>query len=70
MGAMTDPFAATSTTAVGPCTQRRKILMALPGIVLHRFLVLGEAPSPDLVDRVIDQIILPAATGAHSTAAR
>jgi hypothetical protein len=38
--------------------------------VLQRFLVLGEAPSPDLVDRVIDQIILPAATGAHSTAAR
>ncbi|WP_107771552.1 TetR/AcrR family transcriptional regulator [Nocardioides sediminis] len=47
------------------------IAPALPGIVLHRFLVLGEAPSPDLVDRVIDQIILPAAistaTGADVT---
>lgn len=33
---------------------------ALPGIVLHRFFMLGEAPSPDLIDRVLDQIILPA----------
>ncbi len=35
---------------------------ALPGIVLHRLFVLGERPGPDLVARVIDQIILPAAT--------
>ena len=37
---------------------------ALPGIVLHRFFMLGEAPTPDLIDRVLDQIILPAATTA------
>jgi AcrR family transcriptional regulator len=35
---------------------------ALPGIVLHRFFMIGEPPTPGLIDRVIDQIILPAAT--------
>ena len=33
---------------------------ALAGIVLHRFFLLGEAPTPELVTSVIDQIILPA----------
>ncbi len=33
---------------------------ALPGIVLHRVFLLGDAATPDLVARVIDQIILPA----------
>ncbi|GAA4678700.1 TetR/AcrR family transcriptional regulator [Nocardioides nanhaiensis] len=33
---------------------------ALPGIVMHRGFLLGEAPSPDLITRVVDQIILPA----------
>lgn len=41
---------------------------ALPGIVLHRFFMLGEAPTPDLIDRVLDQIILPAATVASPSA--
>ena len=35
---------------------------ALAGICLHRFYVLGEPPTRELVSRVIDQIILPAAT--------
>jgi hypothetical protein len=35
---------------------------ALPGIVLHRVFLLGEEATPDLVGRVVDQIILPAAT--------
>jgi AcrR family transcriptional regulator len=35
---------------------------ALAGIVLHRFFMVGEAPTPDLITSVIDQIILPAAT--------
>lgn len=35
---------------------------ALPGIVLHRAFVMGEQPDADLITRVIDQIILPAAT--------
>ena len=34
---------------------------ALAGVVLHRVFVLGEKPDPDLITRVIDQIILPAA---------
>jgi AcrR family transcriptional regulator len=33
---------------------------ALPGIVLHRVFLLGDEATPDLVARVIDQIILPA----------
>ncbi len=37
---------------------------ALAGIVLHRFFLVGEAPTKDLVINVIDQIILPAATAA------
>jgi AcrR family transcriptional regulator len=34
---------------------------ALAGIVLHRFFLVGEPPTPELVTQVIDQIILPAA---------
>jgi len=37
---------------------------ALAGIVLHRFFLVGEAPTKELVINVIDQIILPAATAA------
>jgi AcrR family transcriptional regulator len=44
---------------------------ALAGIVLHRVFVLGEQTNEDLVTRVIDQIILPAAshprTGVQET---
>ncbi len=35
---------------------------ALAGIVLHRLFVMGETPGPTLIERVIDQIILPAVT--------
>ena len=35
---------------------------AMPGVVLHRVFMLGEPPTEDLINRVIDQIILPAAT--------
>ena len=37
---------------------------ALAGICLHRFYVLGERPTQELVTRVIDQIIVPAATAS------
>ena len=37
---------------------------ALAGIVLHRVFVMGDAPSPETITDVIDQIILPAATRA------
>jgi len=36
------------------------ISAALAGIVLHRTYVLGEQPTPDLITKVIDQIIIPA----------
>ena len=35
---------------------------ALAGIVLHRFVLVGEPPTTDLIAQVVDQIILPAAT--------
>lgn len=35
---------------------------ALAGIVLHRSYLLGESPTTELVTRVIDHVILPAAT--------
>jgi AcrR family transcriptional regulator len=35
---------------------------ALAGIVLHRVFLLGEQPEPELIERAIDQIILPAVT--------
>lgn len=41
---------------------------ALAGVLLHRALVLGESVTPERVERVLDQIILPAATGRPPTA--
>lgn len=39
---------------------------ALAGILLHRAFLMGEEPNPERVARVVDQIILPAATaGTH-----
>ncbi|MFC6288328.1 TetR/AcrR family transcriptional regulator [Nocardioides sp. GCM10027113] len=39
---------------------------ALAGILLHRAFLMGEEPTPERVARVVDQIILPAATaGSH-----
>lgn len=37
------------------------VVPALPGIILHRLFLLGERPDESLVERVIDQVILPAA---------
>ncbi len=37
------------------------VASALPGIILHRTFVLGEAPDADLVAAVVDQVVLPAA---------
>lgn len=38
------------------------LVPALPGVILHRLFLLGDQPSQDLITRVIDQVILPAAT--------
>ena len=34
---------------------------ALPGILMHRAHLVGQPPTPDVVTRVIDSIVLPAA---------
>ncbi|KAA1418666.1 TetR/AcrR family transcriptional regulator [Nocardioides humilatus] len=38
------------------------IAAALPGIVLHRAFLLGDPPTPELIAKVVDQLILPAVT--------
>lgn len=40
---------------------------ALAGIVLHRVFLMGEMPDDELITRVIDQILLPAATRVPAT---
>ena len=42
---------------------------ALAGIVLHRFFIVGEPPTHEVVVDVIDQIILPAATARRPASA-
>jgi len=35
---------------------------ALPGIILHRLFLMGQPPTEEVISRVIDQVIIPAAT--------
>lgn len=50
---------------IGPDVDLSLLEPALAGIVLHRVFVMGEQPDADLITRVIDQIILPAASGGR-----
>ncbi len=43
---------------------------ALAGITLHRLHVLGEPPDEALIERIVDQIILPAATAGAPASVR
>src|SRR3954447_16610905 len=36
------------------------LAQVLPGLVVHRVFVLGEPPTPDFVERVVDEVLLPA----------
>jgi AcrR family transcriptional regulator len=49
---------------IAPGVDIELLAPALAGIVLHRFFLVGESPTRDLVINVIDQIIMPAATAA------
>jgi AcrR family transcriptional regulator len=49
---------------IGPNVDIELLAPALAGIVMHRLILVGEAPTEDIITRVIDQIILPAATAA------
>ncbi|QSF56588.1 TetR/AcrR family transcriptional regulator [Nocardioides sp. zg-1228] len=46
---------------VHPDTDLTILAPSLAGIVLHRAFLLGEAVTPELVGRVLDEVILPAA---------
>jgi len=52
---------------VGTDVDIELLASALAGIVMHRLILLGEAPTEQTVTSVIDQIILPAATAAGAT---
>lgn len=64
MGTMTDPLAATAATRVGPCTQRRTVLMALPGIVLLPGIAsaCGMTPAPEPASTVQQTTTVPSTT--------
>ena len=49
---------------IGPDVDIDLLAPALAGIVMHRLILVGEAPTEDVITSVIDQIILPAATAA------
>ena len=53
-----------------PDTDVDLLAPALAGIILHRLFILGEHPTEDVIVRVIDQIILPAATNPTGTSGR
>jgi AcrR family transcriptional regulator len=46
---------------VHPDADLEMLAPSLAGIVLHRAFLLGEAVTPDLVARVLDEVVLPAA---------
>ena len=61
---MTDSPAAPSATRVGPCTQRRTVLMALPGIVLLPGIAsaCGMTPAPEPASTVQQTTTVPSTT--------
>lgn len=49
---------------INPGVDIELLAPALAGIVMHRFILVGDIPTEEIVINVIDQIILPAATAA------
>ncbi len=49
---------------IGPRVDIELLAPALAGIVMHRLILVGEAPTEGVITSVIDQIILPAAIAA------
>ena len=47
---------------IAPDVDLALISPCLPGIVLHRLFFLGETPTENLITRVIDHVVMPAAT--------
>ena len=53
---------ATDRGELCPDVDLEVVAPALAGILLHRFFVLGESPDEEAIARVIDHVIIPAAT--------
>lgn len=43
----------------------RFTIEVVPAMVIHRFIMMGEAPNNDFIERIVDDIVLPAMAGAH-----
>jgi AcrR family transcriptional regulator len=68
LAASTDVFErAKERGEIDPDVDIELLAPALAGIVMHRLILFGEAPTEDLVISVIDQIILPAAIATGHT---
>ncbi|GAA0580511.1 TetR family transcriptional regulator [Kribbella sandramycini] len=52
---------------IAPDADVELLAMTLPAIVVHNAYVLGIAPTEDLILRVIDNVILPAARGSQAS---
>jgi AcrR family transcriptional regulator len=52
---------------IGPGVDIEMLSMTLPAVIVHQAYILGEQPTEELILRVIDNIILPAARGSQAS---
>ncbi|MFK4082578.1 TetR/AcrR family transcriptional regulator [Kribbella sp. NPDC020789] len=52
---------------IGPEVDIEMLSATLPAVIVHQAYILGEQPTEDLILRVIDHIILPAARGSQAS---
>ncbi|MET7277847.1 TetR/AcrR family transcriptional regulator [Kribbella sp. NPDC005582] len=52
---------------IGPDIDIEMLSVTLPAVIVHQAYILGQQPTEDLILRVIDNIILPAARGSQAS---
>src|SRR5690242_4695306 len=52
---------------IGPDVDIEMLSVTLPAVIVHQAYILGEQPTEELILRVIDHIILPAARGSQAS---
>jgi hypothetical protein len=52
---------------IGPGVDIELLSVTLPAVVIHHAYILGVEPTDDLILRVIDHVILPAARGSQAS---